>query len=55
MKSVTLRTEQGEVLLKILHKKSGEYNLIKHSTLQDIEVEVRDEQNHKVMFNRERE
>lgn len=54
MKSITIRNKSGEVLIKILHKKSGEYELIKRSTLADTDVEVRDDQNHKVMFLDER-
>ena len=50
MKSITIRSKSGRVLLKILHRKSGQYDLIKDSTLEDIEVEVRDDQGCKVMF-----
>ena len=54
MKSVTLRTKQGKILVKIIHRKSGEYELIKDLTLQSIEIEVRDDKNRKIMFNKTR-
>ena len=50
MKSITIRSKSGRVLLKILHRKSGQYDLIKDSALADIEVEVRDDEGHKVKF-----
>lgn len=50
MKAVTIRNKSGEILVKIVHRKSGEYELIKHSTLTDVDIEVRDQKNRKIMF-----
>ena len=36
----------GKVILKILHKSSGEYELIKDQVVQGVTVEVRDDAGH---------
>jgi len=50
MKSVAIKTASGKILVKVIHKKSGEYELVKDVTLKDVDVEVRDDKNRKVLF-----
>ena len=50
IKSVTIRDRRGEILIKILKRKSGEYELIKVAGLKDVEVEIRDTRGRKVLF-----
>ena len=51
MKSVTVKDLHGNILVKVVHQKNGEYSCI-HST--DLEgkiiIEARDEQNKKIDF-----
>jgi len=53
IKSVTIKDKKGVLLFKIIHHKSGFYDMIKHPSLQDFVVEVRDEKGHKVIFSKE--
>jgi len=54
IKSVTIKDKKGVLLFKIIHRKSGFYDVIKHVSLQDFVVEVRDEKGHKVIFGEEK-
>lgn len=49
MKSVTIK--RGKTLiLKVLHRKDGKYELLKSAELSDISIDVRDDKGCKVMF-----
>ena len=50
MKSVTIRDQTGRILIKVIHRKSGAYEVLKAPDLQTINLEVRDNDNHKVLF-----
>jgi len=51
MKSVTIRNKQGKILVKIIHRKSGVYDLIKTPEIdRDCDIEVRADDNSKVIF-----
>ena len=45
-----MKSENGKVILKVLRKSSGEYELIKDSTIAGIVVAVRDDDGHLVRF-----
>lgn len=50
IKSVKIKDKYG-VLVKIIYRKSGIYEMLKRPTLpSDIKVEVRDDKNCKVLF-----
>ena len=55
MKSITIRDRKGMILVKVLHRKSSEYELIKAAGLREVTVEVRDNKGHKIMFNEEQD
>ena len=48
MKSVTIKDKYGMEILKVIHRKSGEYELIMHTLYKDLIVDVRDDNNKKV-------
>ena len=51
MKSVTIRDKQGKILVKIIHRKNGQYDLIKTPEIdRDCDIEVRADDNSKVIF-----
>ena len=51
MKSVTIRNKQGEILVKVIHRKSGGYDLISTPEIaRDCEIEVRADDGSKVIF-----
>ena len=51
MKSVTIRNKQGEILVKVIHRKSGVYDLISTPEIaRDCEIEARADDNSKVIF-----
>ena len=51
MKSVTIRNKQGEILVKVIHRKSGGYDLISTPEIaRDCDIEVRADDNSKVLF-----
>jgi len=50
MKSVTIKDKYGMEILKVIHRKSGEYELITHSLYKHLIVDVRDDNNKKVQF-----
>lgn len=51
MKSITVKDKWGNLLIKVIHRKNGEYELVKHPDIQnDFAVEVRDDKNCKVTF-----
>jgi hypothetical protein len=50
MKSVTIKDQDGNVMLKIIHHKNGVYESIKHPSLKDWKVDVRASDNSKVNF-----
>uniref|UniRef100_A0A6M3LSI9 Uncharacterized protein n=1 Tax=viral metagenome TaxID=1070528 RepID=A0A6M3LSI9_9ZZZZ len=49
MKSVTIK-QNGEVLIKIIHRKNGVIDLIKRPDLAKLEIDVRDDRNYKIQF-----
>ena len=54
MKSVTIYGRRGELLLQVIHRKNGAYELNGDSLiLRDLDIEVRDDQNKKVTFPKE--
>lgn len=53
MKSVTIKDASGEVLIKVIHKKDGSYDRIIKKNLTGIIVEVRGDDNSKVMWETE--
>jgi hypothetical protein len=52
MKSVTIKNKRtNEVLVKIIRRKNGVYDLIKHNSISDnLTFEVRDDKNRKILF-----
>jgi hypothetical protein len=50
MKSVIIKNQHGEVMLKIIHHKNGVYESIKHQSLEDWQIDVRASSNSKVNF-----
>lgn len=53
IKSLTLKTKTGELLLKVLCRKDGTYEMNKIKLL-DIVLDVRDEKMQKIMFGEEK-
>ena len=51
MKSVTIKDPAEKLLIKIIHRKSGVYEIIQAESLANLIVDVRDDQNCKVDFN----
>jgi hypothetical protein len=52
MKSVTIKDRYGNLLLKVIHRKAGKYDLFRDEALADIDVDVRDDRGCKVTFDR---
>ena len=50
IKSITIKDASDKVLLKIIARKNGTYDMIRAVTLKDLEIEVRNEKNEKIMF-----
>jgi hypothetical protein len=50
MKSVIIKNQHGEVMLKIIHHKNGVYESIKHPSLDGWQIDVRELDNSKVNF-----
>ena len=51
MKSVTIRDKRGEILVKVIHRKNGKYDLIKTPEIdRDCDIEVGADDNSKVIF-----
>lgn len=50
MKSVTIKDNEGRLLVKIIHRKNGEYELIQICNVA-LDIDVRDEKGCKVIFN----
>lgn len=50
MKSVTIRNNDSEILVKIIHRKNGAYDLIRRLGLAALDIEVRDDKGYKVIF-----
>jgi len=53
MKSVTIR-DKGKILIKVIHRKNGEIELLRQENLLHLDIEVRDDTNKKVYFREER-
>ena len=53
MKSVKITDSRGGLLLKVLHRKNGEVEIIKAKSLAHLKIEVRDDRNLKIMFEEE--
>jgi hypothetical protein len=53
MKSITIR-HRGKIVFKVIHRKSGRYDIIRDKDFADpdVEIEIRDERNCKVLFDR---
>ena len=54
MKSVTIKDSRGNILIKVIHRKNGEYELMKICGGDKLNIDVRDTQGCKVIFNNER-
>jgi hypothetical protein len=52
MKSVTIKDKKGNLLIKVLHRKNGVYDILKEPSLDDIEIEIRDDSNSKVRISK---
>lgn len=52
MKSVTVKDRYGKIIIKVIHRKNGRYEIITAKTVHDsgATIEVRDDEGHKVMF-----
>lgn len=50
MKSVTIRDAHGNLLIKIIERKNGTYDLFKSNGCEYVQVEARDNSNHKIMW-----
>ena len=50
MKSVTIRDKKGKLLIKVLHRKDGCYDILKLNSLEEIDIEIRDDKNCKVFI-----
>jgi len=50
IKSITIEDTDGKLLLKIIARKNGRYDMIREVTLKDLLVEVRNDKNEKIMF-----
>lgn len=51
MKSVTIRDKKtGEVYLKVMRHKDGHYTIDQNYNISQVDIEVRDENNCKVIF-----
>ncbi len=53
MKSVTIKDHKGKVLIKVVHRKDGTYNLIKKEELSYIKVEAKAVDGSRVYFKTE--
>lgn len=53
MKSVTIK-DKGKILIKVIHRKNGEIELLRQENLLHLDIEVRDDTNKKVYFREER-
>uniref|UniRef100_A0A6M3J2W9 Uncharacterized protein n=1 Tax=viral metagenome TaxID=1070528 RepID=A0A6M3J2W9_9ZZZZ len=51
MKSVTIRDNRGEVVIKVIHRKNGKYEIIVTPDInRDCDIEVRADDGSKVLF-----
>jgi hypothetical protein len=51
MKSVTVKSQDGKLLLKIIHRDRGVYEMVRNTHhCSELSIEVRDKQNKKVFF-----
>jgi len=50
IKSITIKDIRDKLLIKIIARKNGTYDMIREVTLKDLMVEVRNEKNEKIMF-----
>lgn len=50
IKSVTIKDDRGALLIKVLHRKSGEYEVLRHASCANVSVEIRDDKNRKVLL-----
>ena len=50
MKSITIKNPNGDLLIKIIHRKNGEYECIRHPDVMDATIEVRNEKREKVTW-----
>jgi len=51
VKSITIKDKKGELILKVIKRKNGRYEMELSSDLKDkIDVTVRDEKGHTVLF-----
>uniref|UniRef100_A0A6M3L410 Uncharacterized protein n=1 Tax=viral metagenome TaxID=1070528 RepID=A0A6M3L410_9ZZZZ len=49
LKSVTIK-QRGVLLLKIIRRKSGKHEIVRHRGLADIDIDVRDDGGQKIHF-----
>ena len=50
IKSITIKDKKGYLLLKVISRKNGKYEIIVDANLHDLEIDVRNERMEKVMF-----
>ena len=50
IKSITIKDVRDKLLIKIIARKNGTYDMIRDATLKDLEIEVRNEKNEKIIF-----
>ena len=50
IKSIIIKDVRDKLLIKIIARKNGTYDMIRDVALKDLEIEVRNEKNEKIMF-----
>ena len=50
IKSIIIKDKNGRLILKVICRKSGEYEVIKDISVHGLDIEVRNEKNEKVIF-----
>lgn len=48
MKSVTIRDDKGMILIKVLERKNGTYDILQETRCLHLKIEIRDDKNQKV-------
>jgi len=54
LKSVTIKDKNGTIIIKVIHRKNGKYELIRNADVPcNVVIEVRNDKGRKVMFRKE--